>query len=226
MSKLTYEDKSSELEEILIKYRSKWQLDALAWIGYEDVCQIIRMHIWKKWHLWDQQRPFKPWAGMVVSHQIMNLVRNNYSNFARPCLKCPFFQGSDGCGYTKSGIQDEECEVFAKWKKKKERAYNLQLPLPIEEGDSFGESFIEDEINFEKSEQRLHEKVMSNLSGKHLEIYKMLFIEHKEESEIAEKYGFKKDSSKRKTVRYKQISNLKKRFYEMAKKAVIEEDIL
>ena len=226
MDNLTYEDKSDELEEILSKFRSKWQLDALAWLDYNDVCQIIRTHIWKKWHLWDQSKPFKPWAATVVSHQMMNLVRNNYSNFARPCLKCPFFMGSDGCGFTKSGTQDVECELFAKWKKKKERAYNLKLTLPIEEGKSFGEYLMEDDINFEKAEKKMHDAVMVQLSGKHLEIYRLLFVENIEESEIARIYGFKKDSSKRKTVRYKQLCNLKKRFYEMAKKVIQEQDIL
>jgi RNA polymerase sigma factor (sigma-70 family) len=226
MSNYTYEDKSSELEEILSKYRSKWQLDALAWLDYDDVCQIIRTHIWKKWHLWDQDRPFKPWAAMVISHQMMNLVRNNYSNFARPCLKCPFFMGADGCSFTKSKIQDSECEIFAKWQKKKEKAYNLTLALPIEDGSNLGECSIEDEIDFDKAQHALHKAVTSQLSGKHLEIYKLLFIKNMEDSEIAEIYGFKKDSSKRKTVRYKQLCNLKKRFYEMAKKALQEQDIL
>lgn len=226
MDNFSYEDKSEELEEILAKYRPKWQLDALAWLDYDDVCQIIRTHIWNKWHLWDQSRPFKPWVATVISRQMMNLVRNNYSNFARPCLKCPFFMGADGCGFTKSGLQDEECDVFAKWRKKKEKAYNLKLALPIEEGGHLGESFIEDEIDFDKAEKRMHNAVMSQLSGKHLEIYKMLFVENMEEAEIAKIYGFKKDSSKRKSVRYKQISNLKKRFYEMAKKALNEGDII
>jgi hypothetical protein len=158
---------------------------------------------------------------------MMNLVRNNYSNFARPCLKCPFFQGSDGCGFTASGIQDEQCELFAKWKKKKEKAYNLKLALPIDEcGSHLGDFFIEDNIDFEKSASKLHSKVMDQLTGKHLEIYRLLFIDHKDETEIAKIYGFKKDSSKRKTVRYKQLCNLKKRFYEMAQKVLKDEDIL
>lgn len=226
MDNLTYEDKSSELEELLSKFSQKWQLDALAWLDYNDVCQIIRTHIWKKWHLWDQSKPFQPWAATVISHQMMNLVRNNYSNFARPCLKCPFFMGADGCSFTKSGIQDVQCEKFAKWKKKKERAYNLKLTLPIEECKNFGEYLIEDDINFEKAEERMHQAVMKQLSGKHLEIYKLLFVDNVEEAEVARIYGFKKDSSKRKTVRYKQLCNLKKRFYEMAKKVIQDQDIL
>jgi hypothetical protein len=89
-----------------------------------------------------------------------------------------------------------------------------------------GESFIEDNVDFEKAEKKMHKAVMTQLSGKHLEIYKLLFVDNVEESEIARIYGFKKDSSKRKTVRYKQICNLKKRFYEMAKQVLKDEDIL
>ena len=33
------------LDELLKKYRAKWHLNALAWLDYDDVCQIIRIHI-------------------------------------------------------------------------------------------------------------------------------------------------------------------------------------
>ena len=124
MSDLKFEDKSEDLDNLFLRYRAKWQLNALAWLDYEDVCQIIRLHIYKKWSLWDQRRPFKAWASTVISHQIKNLVRNNYSNFPRPCLKCPHYLGHDSCAWTKSGTQDFECELMAKWKKKKEKLLN------------------------------------------------------------------------------------------------------
>ena len=76
-----FDSQCDSLEELLKRYRPKWQLSALAWIDYDDVCQIIRFHIYKKWHLWDQTRPFKPWASMIISNQIKNLIRNNYTNF-------------------------------------------------------------------------------------------------------------------------------------------------
>lgn len=110
--------------------------------------------------------------------------------------------------------------------KEKEQAYNLKLALPIEDGGHLGESLMEDNIDFGKAEKKMHKHVMAQLSGRHLEIYKLLFIENMEDSEIAQIYGFKKDSSKRRTVRYKQLCNLKKRFYEMAKQVLKDEDIL
>ena len=54
----------------------------------------------------------------------------------------------------------------------------------------------------------------------------MLYIEHKDEKEVAKKFGFKGDSTKRKTIRYKQISNLKKKFYRIAIKIIEDNDIL
>lgn len=223
---LKFEDKIGELDELLNRYRPKWQLNAITWMDYDDVCQIIRIHVHKKWHLWDQQRSFKPWASMLISHQMMNLVRNLYSNFARPCLKCPHYAGGDGCLLNKSGIQDEECELFAKWKKKKEKAYNLKLPLPMEEGVSFGETHIDDHFNYDSSQQRLHSKMLSLLTDKNKEIYTKLFIEGQTDEEVAAFYKFKPDSLKRKTPRYKQLANLKKKFYDMAVEAINENDIL
>ena len=91
--KEAFEDKREDLDQLLLKYRPKWQLSALAWLDYDDVCQIIRLHVYNKWHLWDQSRPFKPWASMIISNQIKNLIRNNYTSFANPCLRCQYNMG-------------------------------------------------------------------------------------------------------------------------------------
>jgi RNA polymerase sigma factor (sigma-70 family) len=222
----TYEDKSDELEELLNKYKAKWQLNALAWLDYDDVCQIIRLHIYKKWHLWDQERPFKPWAAMIISNQIKNLIRNNYSNFAKPCLRCPHNLGNNMCAITKIGEQNEECEIFAKWKKKKEKAYNLKLPITLDDSISLGTSNIEDNFNYLKSAEFLHDLILDQLNDKHKTVYIMLFIEHKEEQEVADFFKFKADKAKRKNPRYKQITNLKKKFYLLAAKILKENDIL
>jgi RNA polymerase sigma factor (sigma-70 family) len=226
MTDYTYEDKIEDLEDLLRRYRSKWQLDALAWLDYDDVCQMIRIHIFNKWHLWDQQRPFKPWAAMIISNQMKNMVRNNYSNFAKPCLKCPHYNGGDSCLFTKSAVQDKECELFAKWQAKKERAYNLKLPLPIEDGLFLGETSLKDAFDYDIAQNRLHKLIMQELNDKHKKIYEMLYIDNFSEEEVAIAFKFKADSSKRKTTRYKQINNLKKRFYAIAVVMLKENDVL
>ena len=221
-----FDSQSADLEELLKKYRPKWQLSALAWMDYDDVCQIIRFHIHKKWHLWDQTRPFKPWASMIISNQIKNLIRNNYSSFAKPCLRCPHNMGATSCEYTKSKEQDESCADFDKWKKKKERAFNIKLPLALEEGVATGTSSLKDFVNYKTSSNKLHQLVMKELNEKHKKIYHMLYIENIDENDVAKKFGFKADASKRKKPRYKQMANLKKKFYTIAVKIMKDLDIL
>ena len=225
--KEAFEDKREDLDQLLLKYRPKWQLSALAWLDYDDVCQIIRLHIYNKWHLWDQSRPFKPWASMIISNQIKNLIRNNYTSFAKPCLRCQYNMGGTLCDWTKSGDQDRTCADFEKWKKKKELAYNIKLPLTLDDGVATqNTSSIKDQVDYKLSSGRLHELVMGQLSERHKAIYAMLYIDHKDETEVAKKFGFKGDSTKRKTIRYKQISNLKKKFYRIAIKIMEDNDIL
>jgi hypothetical protein len=81
-------------------------------------------------------------------------------------------------------------------------------------------------IDYTGSSIKLHNLVIKKLSERHKAIYIMLYIEHKDEKAVAKKFGFKGDSTKRKTIRYKQISNLKKKFYKIALKIIREHDIL
>ena len=221
-----FDSQREDLEELLKIYRPKWQLSALACIDYDDVCQIIRLHIYKKWHLWDQSRPFKPWASMIISNQIKNLIRNNYSSFAKPCLRCPHNMGANNCDLTKSKEQDESCPDFAKWRKKKERAFNIKLPVSLEEGTSTGTASLKDFLDYQKSSEKLHKLVMEQLNEKHKKIYYMLYIENINENDVAKKFGFKADSAKRKSPRYKQMANLKKKFYTIAVKIIKNHDII
>ena len=108
----SFEDKIQEIEIALERKRSKWDLDAVAYIDYDDIKQIIMTHIYKKWHLWDQSKSVEPWLNRVVSNQFKNLLRNHYGNFVRPCLRCEFNNGGDGCSKTRSGIQESSQDFY------------------------------------------------------------------------------------------------------------------
>jgi hypothetical protein len=133
--------------------------------------------------------------------------------------------GGDECGFTKSREQDEECEDFAKWKNKKQNAFNLKMPVSLDSLISVKDRINEDELDYDKKVGKIHDLVMDQLNEKHKEIYKLLFIDHEDEVKVAKKFGFKRDTSKRKTPRYKQINNLKKKFYNIAIKVIKEEDL-
>ena len=130
--KFKYEDRSLDIDTEIRKRRGKWFLDSLAWFDFEDVEQIIRAHIFRKWHQWDQRRPLRPWINKIITNQMKNILRNNYSNFARPCLNCPFNQSNQHeavhgnlCAFTPSGNQCGECKLYAKWEKGKKHAYDI-----------------------------------------------------------------------------------------------------
>jgi hypothetical protein len=134
--------------------------------------------------------------------------------------------GNTSCDWTKSNEQDRTCADFDKWKKKKERAYNIKLPLVLEDSLSVGSSYINDQVNYPESSERLHNLVMKQLNEKHKKIYYMLYIENLDDVAVAKKFGFKADAAKRKNPRYKQIANLKKKFYNIALKIMKDQDIL
>ena len=70
----TYEDYSDIIDSELAKRRNNWFLNSVSWIDFDDVSQIIRAHIHRKWDQWDQSRPIKPWLNKIISNQFSSLV--------------------------------------------------------------------------------------------------------------------------------------------------------
>jgi RNA polymerase sigma factor (sigma-70 family) len=227
----SYEDQYEIIEEELNKRKGRWFLKSLAWMDYDDVKQIIRMHLYKKWDLWDQERPLKPWLNRIISNQLKNILRNHYSNFARPCLNCPFNQSGIAesdvkgmCGFTSSRTQCNECPLFAKWEKTKKSAFDVKMPVAIESHIHEIESEASFSFGIEDAEQRLHDEMKKALPAKNYEIYIMLFVENLPEEEIAKKLGYRTTETGRKAG-YKQIKNLKKQFKARAEKILKTKDI-
>ena len=230
-NKQFYEDKSSEIDSILLSKKSFWTLDAISHIGYDDVCQIIRIHIYNKFEQWKQTEPFAPWVSRLINNQIINLKTKFYGKHAPPCSTCEFNLGNGQCSLTISKIADSECEKFRKWKIKKESAYRIMLAESTdkaydEDPDGEGRIRIESQISpdYVRASEKLHFLVMEKLDSNKRDLYKWFFIENRTDSFVAEKMGFK-TTEKNKSPGYKQISNLKKSLIERAKKIMSETDI-
>jgi DNA-directed RNA polymerase specialized sigma24 family protein len=221
----SFEEKLKEIEAALERKRSKWDLDAVTYIDYDDIKQVIMAHIHKKWNLWDQSKPIEPWLSRVVSNQFKNLLRNHYGNYVRPCLRCEFNIGGDGCGKTVSTIQDTSCSMYADWTKKKKTAYDIKLAVTMENHIHEIHSRRDENINLDEATIRLTNKIQGQLNTRHFEAFKMLFVQNKSEEEVARYLGFK-TSEKKRSAGYKQIKNLKKIFQEKAKKIIEENDIV
>lgn len=182
---LTYEDCSDQIEKELNKRRRKWTLGILRWIDWEDIAQIIRAHISKKWHLWDQTRKLAPWVQRIASNQIYNQFRNLYTSHARPCVQCKSAVGEEGCAETPSNLQCEECPLYEKWSKTKKYGYHAKMPLELEHHSQEVNNKIDDSINFEETMRRVMVELEKHMVPKRFEAFKILFIGNIPEDEAA-----------------------------------------
>jgi RNA polymerase sigma factor (sigma-70 family) len=230
-AKITYEESYCIIEEELNKRRGKWFLTSLAWLDFDDVKQIILAHIYKKWSQWDQDRPLRPWLNRIISNQLKNILRNYYSNYAKPCLNCPFNQSGVTeenevglCGFTESKMQCNECPLYAKWERTKKSAYDIKMAVTIENHAHEIKSSSSSSFEIEEAQKRLNEEMRKVLSEKNFQIYKMLFIKNMTDEEVAAKLGYKTTETGRKAG-YKQIKNLKKQFKAKAEKILKTKDV-
>jgi hypothetical protein len=205
--KPTFEESFSKINEEIKKRRNKWNLTSLGWMDYDDVSQIITIHIYKKWHLYNAEKPLGPWLNRIITNQIKNLIRNNYGNYSRPCLKCSAAEGETGCRiYSK---QCSDCPLYANWEKTKKAAHDLKIPVPLENHLNEAVSSQGDFIDVEKNGKKIHKKMKEELKPLEWKVYEGLFIKGKDEEQVAKEIGYVTSERKR-TPGYKQIKNIKK----------------
>lgn len=226
--KIKYEDQIDIINQEIRKRRNKWFLDSMPWISFEDVEQIIRLHIYQKWDKWDQERDLKPWINKIITNQFKNILRNFYLNFAKPCSSCPFDTSAAGenfCSFTKSGMQDTTCPLYKKWEKSKKSAHDVKIPLRLDAQEYESDIFTGESFNVDNAILRVQDQLKEDLSDKHYKIYQMLFIENKTEDEVAKFLGYK-TNEKGRSAGYKQIKNMRKFFKEKVTKIIKNKDII
>lgn len=212
--KVQLEDCLDLIDREVKKRRSRWNLTALAWMDFDDVSQIIKIHICKKWDLYDPSKPLAPWINRIISNQIKNLIRNNYGNFCRPCLKCAAAEPNDLCYIY--GSQCNKCPLYANWEKNKKIAYETKLPSSIE-SIKVGISEREDKnVDFQKAIENLNSNLKKILKENEWIIYENIFLLGKSEKYVADLLGYKTNEANR-NPGYKQIKNIKKKIVEKAK---------
>jgi hypothetical protein len=219
----------SIIDEELTKRRSKWRLTAIAWMDFDDVCQKIRLHIFNKWDQWDNLRPLRPWLNTIITNQITNLIRNNYSSFSKPCLQCKHNQGGNLCSLY--DLQSSDCGIYAKWEVGKKAAYDIRLPISIHDNslnnqDDFNLSplDIKDDdtyIDYDVKIKNFHEKIREKLTIVEWKVYTYLYVENKNETEAAKLMGYK-TTEKNRSPGYKQIKKIKNKIYKIAKQLVLD----
>lgn len=220
--KPSFESLIDVINSEIIKRKNKWNLTAINWMDFNDVSQILRIHIYKKWHLYDHKKPLAPWVNRIISNQIKNLIRNNYSNFTRPCLKCAAAEGEDGC--TIYNLQCNRCPLYANWEKSKKNAHDTKLTLSIENHSQEINDLPMDNFNLEKTASNIHFKMQKVLKPIEWKVYQYLYIDGKDEEQTAKLMGYR-TSEKNRIAGYKQIKNIKKIIIFKVKKHLYNGDI-
>jgi RNA polymerase sigma factor (sigma-70 family) len=191
-------------------------------MDFDDVSQIIRIHIYKKWHLYDPEKPLGPWLNRIISNQIKNLIRNNYGNFSRPCLRCAAAEGEDLCTIYQK--QCNTCPLYANWEKSKKRAHDTKLPVSLENHHQEVYSMSSQFVDIEKSAEKLHRKMKKILKPSEWAVYEKLYVENMDEEKVAKIMGYK-TSEKNRSPGYKQLKNIKKSILKKAKGLIYEGDV-
>ncbi len=218
----TFEESIDIVNREIGKRRNKWTLDIISWLDYEDVSQILRIHIYKKWYQYDPSQPLAPWLNRIISNQIKNILRNVYTNCCRPCLKCAAAEGDDGCRIYQKQCSD--CPLFAAWEKSKKSAYNVKLPVSLESHTQEVFDLSNDSIDIERTAKNVHNKMKTVLSAFEWRAYKLLYIDYKTEEETACALGFKTTEEGRKPG-YKRVRNIKTTILEKVKEALSKGEI-
>lgn len=220
--KLTFEESIETIDKEIAKRKGKWNLTAISWMDFDDVSQILRIHIYKKWHLYDPAKPLAPWLNKIISNQIKNLIRNNYGNYCRPCLKCAAAEGGDLCNIY--GKQDTTCPLYANWEKTKKSAHDIKMPVPFEHHNREIFEIQNDQKDITHSVVSLHKNMKEILKPLEWKVYKCLYIQNMTEEETAKEMGYK-TTEKNRSPGYKQIKNIKKAIIEKVKNSIDKGEI-
>lgn len=218
-----YEDNLKEIDTEIAKKRGKWNLTSLGWMDYDDVAQILRFHIFRKWHLYNPEKYLRPWVRAIISNQIKNLIRNNYTNFVKPCNRCEAAIGENGCEIYKT--QCNSCPLYKNWEKNKKEGLYARMPLSLE-NYSQEVYYVQNNPSFdiERSSENLHKKMQEILKPHEWKVYDLLYIQHKDEEEVAQIMGYK-TTEKNRRPGYKHIKNITKKIIQKAKDCIKNDEI-
>lgn len=222
-NKITFEEALPIIDRLIERRRYKWTLKAVTAMDYDDVSQIIRIHIYKKWGQYDEKFALEPWINKIIIHQTSNLVRNNYSAHERPCLGCAENQGNDLCGtYEK---QCNACPLYAKWERTKKRAHDVKLPVSIENHTQELFEMPSESFELEKAIENFHIKMKEVLKPIEWKIYNLLYVKNVSEAEAAKEMGYTSGENKR-AAGYNNFIRFKRRIMEKANKIKKEIDFI
>ncbi len=223
------------VEEQIKRRRPRWTLHS---IPFEDVIQDITIHAFKKYD--SSTSGFRPelckksdtselcflkWINRLITRQMNNILRDNYSKWQRPCIKCAFNTGDGSCSKTPSRRQCDECTLpdYRRWLKSKQNQFNIKQTLPLENHSQEVENYQGDFFDVAAAKKVVDIKMKERLTKYEWRVYRMLFVQHKSDAEVGTILKLKKVG--RTPPGYQRILSLRKHFACLVRQIVEEENL-
>lgn len=187
---ITYEEKIPALQELIRSRKQKYGKLLPPSMDFEDVENILLLHFFKKWHLWDQARPFNNWANRVISHQIINIIRNNYVSFQKP---------DDSCSE----------EEFKRWEKAQNKS--IKAPTSLDHLEFFVGETADESVDYQFAVDKLKSEMRKSFDARMYRAFEMIYFENVSDDEVAKFLKSKTTEAGRKAG-YRWLAIIKKRF--------------
>jgi len=220
----SFEECSKVIVGEIRRRKPRWFLNKLSWLDYDDVTQIILIHVFVKWYQWKQNRFLLKWLNALITNQTRNIVRNVYSSFQKPCNGCAASENTDdSCRVY--GTQCSDCPIYAKWLKSKEKKQAINLAESYEEIEETVKSSLHYINSAPKYDlDKFHSLMLERLTVVQAKAYRLLFIENLDEATVSKKMNYKPGVSKTRNPGYRQIAKFKHIFVNIAKDVLENND--
>lgn len=180
---IEFKEKLEEIDLLLKKRQHRWN-PHFSPVSFDDVCQIIKIHLFNKWSQWNQTLPFANWANKVISNQIFNIRRNNYGNSMPPCFGCKFNIGDNLCAFTDSGEKDSQCKEYGHWEENKKPLFQIRNAYPIENHVNDKIQHFEDNLDLEEAFVKLTRFIKKELNYIDFIFFDLKYVQNKSNKEI------------------------------------------
>ena len=204
-----------QINKIINLNIGKWKLKIINSISHDDIKQELLIQIHRQWEKYDRSKPLGNWLSTVVCNKLINLTRDNFYKFSKPCLSCPKFAGGSLCSLY--GEISSECGLYRKWELEKKFHHDCALPVTIEDHQDEIHSMPFGDINFDEQIANLKDKLKEKLSLADYKIFVWLYLENITEEDINKLLNYKNERQGR-----KQINNLKQSIVSLVKKIIIQ----
>lgn len=223
---LTFDQRYDSIVHEIEKRRKKWTLVST---HFDDISQRILTKVYLVYKEFEPSKGvFSHWVNRVISNEIKNALRDLHFAHSRPCIQgkggCVFNTGDETCSQTPSGKQCSECLAYKLWETRKKSHNAIQQTLPLENHIREVDSRPSDtHVDFENAKAVIDKEILLRLSRHDQRLYKLLFIQNKDEREVGRLMKYK--PSKRMYPGYLTILKFKKRVVAMSREIIRDKNL-